>query len=171
MSLFSCISSKSSNKLMSVSSTQTKMVPSIGEGMTDSTECQPLFTGMNICTTLRYTNASSTDDAPYYPLTGESRWELSPSPGFPNTFDFNCIILLIQRIIFKRHVYQFIRLAVEIQPTEEVTEYTAAITSETLREGKEGRQKVDSLKLTLRASGMCPIKKKKKKRTKDWQII
>ncbi|XP_064809610.1 apolipoprotein B-100 isoform X1 [Oncorhynchus masou masou] len=109
-----------SNKLMSLSSTQTKMVPSIGEGMTDSTECQPLFTGMNICTTLRYTNASSTDDAPYYPLTGESR------------------------------------LAVEIQPTEEVTEYTAAITSETLREGKEGRQKVDSLKLTLRASGSEP---------------
>uniref|UniRef100_A0A8L0DVA8 Apolipoprotein B n=1 Tax=Oncorhynchus mykiss TaxID=8022 RepID=A0A8L0DVA8_ONCMY len=109
-----------SNKLMSLSSTQTKMVPSIGEGMTDSTECQPLFTGMNICTTLRYTNASSTDDAPYYPLTGESR------------------------------------LSVEIQPTEEVTEYTAAITSETLREGKEGRQKVDSLKLTLRASGSEP---------------
>ncbi|CAB1335350.1 unnamed protein product [Coregonus sp. 'balchen'] len=109
-----------SNMLMSVSSTQTKMVPSIGEGMTDSTECQPLFTGMNICTTLRYANASSIDDAPYYPLTGESR------------------------------------LALEIQPTGEVTEYTAAITSETLREGKEGRQKVDSLKLTLRASGAEP---------------
>uniref|UniRef100_A0A6Q2X0P1 Vitellogenin domain-containing protein n=1 Tax=Esox lucius TaxID=8010 RepID=A0A6Q2X0P1_ESOLU len=110
-----------SNKLMSVSSTQTKLVPSFGEGTTDSIECKPLFTGMNICTTMHYASASSTDEAPYYPLTGESR------------------------------------LAVEIQPIGQVTEYTAAITSETLREGKEGRQKIDSLKLTLRAEGDEPM--------------
>ncbi|TNN84970.1 Apolipoprotein B-100 [Liparis tanakae] len=46
-----------------------------------------------------------------------------------------------------------IRFAVEIQPTGDVSEYTATITNEMLREGKKGRHKVDSLKLTLRAEG------------------
>ncbi|KAJ7991201.1 hypothetical protein DPEC_G00294790 [Dallia pectoralis] len=110
-----------SNKLVSVSSTQTKMVPSSGEDMTDHTECKPLLTGMNICTRMCFGCASSTDDAPDNPLTDESR------------------------------------LSLEIQPLGKVTEYTAAITSETLREGKEGRQKVDYLKLTLRAEGDEPI--------------
>ena len=47
----------------------------------------------------------------------------------------------------------FFRFAVEIQPTGEVSEYTATIIDETLREGKKGRHKVDSLKLTLKAEG------------------
>uniref|UniRef100_UPI003AAA740B apolipoprotein B-100 n=1 Tax=Centroberyx gerrardi TaxID=166262 RepID=UPI003AAA740B len=106
-----------SNKLLSVSSSQTKIVPSMVEDRTDSTDCQPLFTGLKYCTIVRYSNASSTDQAPYYPLTGETRF------------------------------------AVEIQPTGEVSEYTATITGETLREGREGRHKVDSLKLTLKAEG------------------
>ncbi|KAM4625194.1 apolipoprotein B-100 [Polymixia lowei] len=104
-----------SNKLLSVSSSQTKIVPSMVEDRTDSTDCQPLFTGLKFCTIARYSNASSTDQAPYYPLTGETRF------------------------------------SAEIQPTGEVSEYTATITGETLREGREGRHKVDSLKLTLKA--------------------
>ncbi|XP_022055118.2 apolipoprotein B-100 isoform X1 [Acanthochromis polyacanthus] len=106
-----------SNKLLSVSSGQTKIVPSLVEDRTDSTDCQPLFTGLNLCTILRYSNATSTDQAPYYPLTGETKF------------------------------------AMEIQPTGKVSEYTATITDETLREGKKGRHKVETLKLTLRAEG------------------
>ncbi|XP_039641503.1 apolipoprotein B-100 isoform X5 [Perca fluviatilis] len=106
-----------SNKLLSVSSGQTKIVPSLVEDRTDSTDCQPLFYGLKLCTIARYSNATSMDQAPYYPLTGESRF------------------------------------AVEIQPTGEVSEYTATITDETLREGKKGRHKVDSLTLTLKAEG------------------
>uniref|UniRef100_A0A8D0D7V1 Apolipoprotein B n=1 Tax=Sander lucioperca TaxID=283035 RepID=A0A8D0D7V1_SANLU len=106
-----------SNKLLSVSSGQTKIVPSLVEDRTDSTDCQPLFYGLKLCTIARYSNATSVDQAPYYPLTGESRF------------------------------------AVEIQPTGEVSEYTATITDETLREGKKGRHKVDSLTLTLKAEG------------------
>ena len=45
------------------------------------------------------------------------------------------------------------RFAVEIQPTGEVSEYTATITGETLREGKKGHHKVDTLKLTVKAEG------------------
>uniref|UniRef100_A0A673JJC8 Apolipoprotein B-100-like n=1 Tax=Sinocyclocheilus rhinocerous TaxID=307959 RepID=A0A673JJC8_9TELE len=41
-----------------------------------------------------------------------------------------------------------------IQPTGDITEYTAAFAYELLNEGKEGRQKVDSLKIILKAEGM-----------------
>ncbi|XP_065144413.2 apolipoprotein B-100 [Paramisgurnus dabryanus] len=109
-----------SNKLLSVTSTQTKIVPSMVEDRTDSTECNPIFPGLNFCTILRYSNASSNNNAPYYPLTGETR------------------------------------LAFELQPTGDVTEYTATVSYALLREGKEGRHKVDSVKIVLRAEGEEP---------------
>lgn len=46
------------------------------------------------------------------------------------------------------------RFAVDIKPTKEVSEYTATIAYKLLSEGKDGHQKVDSLKLALRAEGM-----------------
>ncbi|TNN45216.1 Apolipoprotein B-100 [Liparis tanakae] len=49
-----------------------------------------------------------------------------------------------------------IRFAVEIQPSHEVSEYTATIAYKLLNEGKDGHQKVDSLKLALRAEGSKP---------------
>ncbi len=45
------------------------------------------------------------------------------------------------------------RLALELQPTGEVPEYTANIAYALLREGKEGRHKVDSVKIVLKAEG------------------
>ncbi|KAI1895133.1 hypothetical protein AGOR_G00103160 [Albula goreensis] len=106
-----------SNRLLSVSSTQTKIVPPLVEDRTDNVECDPVFPGLKFCTTVRFSNASSIEAAPFYPLTGDTRF------------------------------------AVEIQPTGEVTEYTASLSYELLREGKEGRQKVDSVKLALKAEG------------------
>ncbi|XP_041668257.1 apolipoprotein B-100 [Cheilinus undulatus] len=105
-----------SNKVLSVSSGQTEALP-LMDDRTHSTDCQPLISGLNLCTVTRYPSASSTDQAPYFPLTGEARF------------------------------------AIEIQPTGQVSEYTAIITQETLREGRKGRNKVDSLKLTLKAEG------------------
>ncbi|XP_038134630.1 apolipoprotein B-100-like [Cyprinodon tularosa] len=46
--------------------------------------------------------------------------------------------------------------AIDIKPTNEISEYTASIAYELLSEGKDGRQKVDSLKMTLRADGAEP---------------
>jgi len=43
------------------------------------------------------------------------------------------------------------RLALELHPTGEVPEYTATIAYALLREGKEGRHKVDSVKIVLKA--------------------
>nr|XP_046228822.1 apolipoprotein Bb, tandem duplicate 1 [Scatophagus argus] len=48
------------------------------------------------------------------------------------------------------------KFAVELHPTGEVTEYTATVAYELLREGEEGRQKVDSVKFILRAEGADP---------------
>uniref|UniRef100_A0A671W882 Vitellogenin domain-containing protein n=1 Tax=Sparus aurata TaxID=8175 RepID=A0A671W882_SPAAU len=48
------------------------------------------------------------------------------------------------------------KFAVELHPTGEVTEYTATVAYELLREGEEGRQKVDSVKFILRAEGAEP---------------
>lgn len=41
----------------------------------------------------------------------------------------------------------------ELHPTGKVTEYTATIAYELLREGDDGRQMVDSVTLILRAEG------------------
>ncbi|GAA6228828.1 apolipoprotein B-100-like [Lates japonicus] len=46
--------------------------------------------------------------------------------------------------------------AVDVMPSKEVTEYTATIAYKLLSEGKDGRQKVDSLKMALRAEGAQP---------------
>ncbi|XP_039980964.1 apolipoprotein B-100-like [Xiphias gladius] len=48
------------------------------------------------------------------------------------------------------------KFAIDIKPTKEVSEYTATIAYKLLSEGKDGRQKVDSLKMTLRAEGAQP---------------
>uniref|UniRef100_A0A7N8Y5J6 Apolipoprotein Bb, tandem duplicate 1 n=1 Tax=Mastacembelus armatus TaxID=205130 RepID=A0A7N8Y5J6_9TELE len=45
------------------------------------------------------------------------------------------------------------KFAVELHPTGEVTEYTATVAYELLKVGEEGRQKVDTLKVILRAEG------------------
>ncbi|KAM4600707.1 apolipoprotein B-100-like isoform 2-T2 [Polymixia lowei] len=48
------------------------------------------------------------------------------------------------------------RMTVELHPTGEVEEYTASVAYELLKEGEEGRQKVDSVKMILRAEGVDP---------------
>ncbi|KAJ3607019.1 hypothetical protein NHX12_026534 [Muraenolepis orangiensis] len=49
------------------------------------------------------------------------------------------------------------KFAVEIHPTGDVNEYTATIAYELLKEGEEGRQKVDAVKMVLRAEGDEPV--------------
>ncbi|XP_034017680.1 apolipoprotein B-100-like [Thalassophryne amazonica] len=46
--------------------------------------------------------------------------------------------------------------SVHIKPSKQVSEYTATIFYDLLHEGKDGRQKVDTLKMTLRAEGLQP---------------
>ena len=48
-------------------------VPSMVEDKVESLECDALFPGLKLCTAARYPNVNSTDETPYYPLTGETR--------------------------------------------------------------------------------------------------
>lgn len=43
---------------------------------------------------------------------------------------------------------------IDIRPTGDVSEYTASIAYKALSEGKDGRQKVDSVKFALKAEGL-----------------
>ncbi|XP_075717159.1 apolipoprotein B-100 [Rhinoderma darwinii] len=68
------------NKVNLVFASKTEVMPSIVENREERTTCRPLFTGLNYCTNLGYSNASSIDSAPYFPLTGETRYELEIQP-------------------------------------------------------------------------------------------
>lgn len=65
-----------SNTLHLVSTTKTEVIPPLIENRQSLSVCKQLFTGLNYCTSSAYSNASSTDSAPYYPLTGDTRLEM-----------------------------------------------------------------------------------------------
>ncbi|XP_077147606.1 apolipoprotein B-100 [Ranitomeya variabilis] len=68
------------NKVTLIFPSKTEVLPSIVENREEQTTCRPLLTGLNYCTSMAYSNASSTDGAPYFPLTGETRYELEIQP-------------------------------------------------------------------------------------------
>ncbi|KAM6180366.1 apolipoprotein B-100 [Erethizon dorsatum] len=69
-----------SNTLHLVSTTKTEMIPPLIENRQSWATCRPFITGLNYCTTGAYSNASSTESASYYPLTGDTRYELELKP-------------------------------------------------------------------------------------------
>ncbi|XP_047244216.1 apolipoprotein Bb, tandem duplicate 1 [Girardinichthys multiradiatus] len=111
---------KMTNSLVAVTGSDVRMIPPVVKDKVDVNKCTPAFTGMKYCSALQYTDAFSHEAAPYFPLTGDSKF------------------------------------SVELHPTGEVTEYTATVVYELLKEGNEGRQKIDVLKFILRAEGAEP---------------
>ncbi|KAM6084999.1 apolipoprotein B-100 [Theristicus caerulescens] len=80
---FSIPAPKTPTKLLSISNTlylvspaKTEEIPPLIENRETWTSCKPFIAGLNFCTKLLYSNASATEAAPYYPLTGESRFEV-----------------------------------------------------------------------------------------------
>ncbi|KYO48892.1 apolipoprotein B-100 [Alligator mississippiensis] len=69
-----------SNTLHLVSPTKTEVIPPLIENRESRTSCKPLFTGLNYCTKVEYSNSSTTEAAPYYPLTGETSFEVEIQP-------------------------------------------------------------------------------------------
>ncbi|KAK5605614.1 hypothetical protein CRENBAI_009306, partial [Crenichthys baileyi] len=111
---------KMTNSLVAVTGSDVRMIPPVVMDKVDVNKCTPAFTGMKYCSALQYTDAFSHETAPYFPLTGDSKF------------------------------------SVELHPTGEVTEYTATVLYELLKEGDQGRQKIDVLKFILRAEGAEP---------------
>ncbi|KAM5291763.1 apolipoprotein B-100 [Ctenodactylus gundi] len=69
-----------SNTLHLVSTTKTEAIPPLIENRQSWSTCRPFVTGLSYCTTGAYSNASSTESASYYPLTGDTRYELELKP-------------------------------------------------------------------------------------------
>ncbi|XP_013912868.1 PREDICTED: apolipoprotein B-100-like, partial [Thamnophis sirtalis] len=69
-----------SNVLHLVTPTRTEVIPPLIENRVSRHSCSPFFTGLKFCTRIEYSNASSTNAAPYYPLTGETRFEIELQP-------------------------------------------------------------------------------------------
>nr|DBA25735.1 TPA: hypothetical protein GDO54_010085 [Pyxicephalus adspersus] len=68
------------NKINLVFASKTEVMPSIIENREGKSSCKPLITGLLYCTNIVYSNASSIDGAPYFPLTGETRFDLEIQP-------------------------------------------------------------------------------------------
>ncbi|KAB0380800.1 hypothetical protein FD755_008584 [Muntiacus reevesi] len=68
------------NTLHLVSTTKTEAIPPLIENRQSWSTCKPFFIGLNYCITGAYSNASSTDSSSYYPLTGDTRFELELKP-------------------------------------------------------------------------------------------
>uniref|UniRef100_A0A7M4EAD3 Apolipoprotein B n=1 Tax=Crocodylus porosus TaxID=8502 RepID=A0A7M4EAD3_CROPO len=69
-----------SNTLHLVSPTKTEVIPPLIENRESRTSCKPLFTGLNYCTKVEYSNSSTTEAAPYYPLTGDTSFDVEIQP-------------------------------------------------------------------------------------------
>ncbi|XP_026531330.1 apolipoprotein B-100 [Notechis scutatus] len=69
-----------SNVLHLITPTRTEVIPPLIENRVTKNSCFPFFTGLKFCTRIEYSNASSTDAAPYYPLTGETRFDVELQP-------------------------------------------------------------------------------------------
>ncbi|NWJ03200.1 APOB protein, partial [Crypturellus undulatus] len=80
---FSIPAPKTPTKLLSISNTlhlvspaKTEEIPPLIENRESWTSCKSFITGLNFCTNVLYSNASVTESAPYYPLTGETKFEV-----------------------------------------------------------------------------------------------
>ncbi|KAL2306922.1 hypothetical protein Nmel_004869, partial [Mimus melanotis] len=65
-----------SNTLHLVSPAKTEEIPTVIESQTTSTSCKSFIPGLNFCTKVLYSNSTDTEAVPYFPLTGESRFEV-----------------------------------------------------------------------------------------------
>uniref|UniRef100_A0A8C9NJF6 Apolipoprotein B n=1 Tax=Serinus canaria TaxID=9135 RepID=A0A8C9NJF6_SERCA len=80
---FSIPAPKSPVKLLSISNTlhlvspaKTEEIPTLIENQVTSTSCKPFIPGLNFCTKVLYPNSTDAEAVPYFPLTGESRFEV-----------------------------------------------------------------------------------------------
>ncbi|XP_053316213.1 apolipoprotein B-100 [Spea bombifrons] len=69
-----------SNNFNLVYAAKTEVMASIAENRNEWSSCRPLLTGLKYCINTAYSNASTKDEAPYFPLTGQTRFELEIQP-------------------------------------------------------------------------------------------
>ncbi|XP_005160686.1 apolipoprotein Bb, tandem duplicate 1 isoform X1 [Danio rerio] len=68
-----------SNSLYSVTGTEIKRIPPLAEHV-KARKCTPFIPGFQYCGVMQYSNAFSNDAAPYFPLTGDSKFAIEIHP-------------------------------------------------------------------------------------------
>lgn len=61
------------NNMVAVTGSQMMIISPVVTDMVVNNKCTPVFAGMRYCTTLQYIDASSHNNAPYFPFTGDSK--------------------------------------------------------------------------------------------------
>ncbi|XP_067879378.1 apolipoprotein B-100 [Heterodontus francisci] len=113
-----------SNRLSLIHNTKTEEIPSIMENRQEWKSCKPLFTGLNICSSATYSNASSIDSAPSYPLTGETRFVVEIEPT-GTVKDYSASVTYQSQII-EEDLEHSLKFAVQVEGSKN-TEATAEI--------------------------------------------
>ncbi|XP_043076199.1 apolipoprotein Bb, tandem duplicate 1 [Puntigrus tetrazona] len=67
------------NSLFSVTGTETKTIPPLMEHV-KAQKCTPFLPGFKYCSALQYSNAFSSETSPYFPLTGDSKFDIEIHP-------------------------------------------------------------------------------------------
>ncbi|TRY99586.1 hypothetical protein DNTS_007902 [Danionella cerebrum] len=67
------------NSLFSVKGTETKYIPPLKDEV-KAKRCAPFIPGFQYCGSMQYSNAYNSDVAPYFPLTGNSKFEIEMHP-------------------------------------------------------------------------------------------
>ncbi|KAM4713132.1 apolipoprotein Bb, tandem duplicate 1 [Anableps anableps] len=68
------------NSLVALTGSDVKMIPPMVKDKIDVNKCTRAFAGMKYCSALEYTNAFSHETAPYFPLTGDSKFAVELHP-------------------------------------------------------------------------------------------
>ncbi|XP_013871149.1 apolipoprotein Bb, tandem duplicate 1 isoform X2 [Austrofundulus limnaeus] len=71
---------KMTNSLVAVTGIEVKTIPPLVMDKVDVSKCTPAFAGMKYCTALQYVDAFSHDTAPYFPITGDSKFAVELHP-------------------------------------------------------------------------------------------
>ncbi|KAL8172936.1 UNVERIFIED_CONTAM: hypothetical protein K2H54_034126, partial [Gekko kuhli] len=70
-----------SNALHLVTPTRMEVIPPLIENRESQRSCRPFIVGLELCTRIEYSNASTSEATPYYPLTGDTRYEIEIQPS------------------------------------------------------------------------------------------
>uniref|UniRef100_A0A3Q2QZV6 Apolipoprotein Bb, tandem duplicate 1 n=1 Tax=Fundulus heteroclitus TaxID=8078 RepID=A0A3Q2QZV6_FUNHE len=71
---------KITNSLVAVIGSEVKMIPPVVMDKVRVNRCTPAFAGIKYCSSLQYADAFSRETAPYFPLTGDSKFALELHP-------------------------------------------------------------------------------------------
>ncbi|XP_066532856.1 apolipoprotein Bb, tandem duplicate 1 [Hoplias malabaricus] len=112
------------NALLSVVGDNVKTVPAMKEHISDAV-CGPFFPGLEKCSSFSYSEAMSNEDSPYFPLSGNSRFEIKLRPT-GNVPEYTATMKYA-------HEGEFDKVIIEVKAEGTPTEATAILTFDRMK--------------------------------------